>query len=122
MPIDRVLETSLYVDDLEAATEFYQDVIGLTLLVGNSERHAFFVCGNSMVLLFSPERTRPIHGAEGAGHVAFAVDPEELDSWREKLKRLDIDIETDKEKAIYFRDPAGNSLEIAAWNLWDELL
>ncbi len=82
-----------------------------------------------MLLIFNPEATRkegaevPPHGAEGAGHVAFAVPPETLPRWREHLNRRGVAIEAEVRwpgggESLYFRDPAGNSLEITSPGIW----
>lgn len=129
MRVSRVLETCLYVDDLDQAERFYQDVLRLELVQRLDGRHLFFRCGDGMLLLFLPSRTRysdsgtPTHGAVGPGHIAFAVDPSELPAWREWLAEHQVDIEKDTPGedggySLYFRDPAGNSLELATAELW----
>lgn len=124
-----VLETGLYVDDLGAAEQFYHDVLGLEVLFRAEGRHVFFRCGTGVVLVFNPEATRDgdvlTHGAEGPGHVAFAVPHDDLDGWKVHLKGHGVDIETDKTwpnggRSLYVRDPAGNSIELATPDLWGE--
>ncbi len=127
--VDGVLETCLYARDLEAAQRFYSKVIGLEIHSPNNGRDVFFRCGNGMLLIFDPRRTQmegsatPSHGAMGAGHVAFAVREEVLDVWRERLLEHRVEIETETlwpggGKSIYFRDPAGNSVELATPQIW----
>ncbi len=131
--LDSVLEACLYVDDLEAAEAFYAGVLGLTVHAKLETRHVFFRCGNQMVLLFKPEATADpnlslrglgAHGAHGPGHLAFGVSDEELERWRAHLQGHGVEIEQeidwggDKGRSIYFRDPAGNSLEFATPALW----
>lgn len=129
MRVDRVLETCLYVDDLEAAEAFYRDVLGLEPVAKSEGRHVFFRCGQGMFLLFNPEQTviktgkAPTHGAHGQGHVAFAMDMSEVDGWRSYLESMDVEIETDVTwpgggRSLYFRDPAGNSLEVTTLETW----
>lgn len=123
-----VLETGLYARDLEAAEAFYGQVLGLDVLFREEGRHVFFRCGTGTVLLFNPETTRvsetlPPHGAEGDGHVAFAVDPDRLDAWRRHLRRHEVVVEHEEEwgegrRSLYVRDPAGNSVELASATLW----
>lgn len=129
-----VLETVLYAPDLAAAEAFYRDVLGLDLVSTEPGRHVFFRCGKQMVLVFDPETTStkphemfgsliPLHGAQGAGHVAFAVKDAELDDWRARLRKAGIAIESEISwpqggQSVYFRDPAGNSLELATPTLW----
>lgn len=124
-----VLEASLYVDDLHAAESFYRDVLGLTFHSRDEGRHVFFRCGATMVLLFRPQATRaseqevPPHGCEGPGHLCFAIEEDAIEAWRQKLARCGVAIEQEIAwenggHSIYFRDPAGNSLELATPRLW----
>lgn len=127
-PIDRVLETILYVDDLDAARAFYQDVLGFELYSQKDGVFVFFKCGPGMLLLFNPEAAAsntsiPAHGTKGPGHACFAVAEADLAAWRERLISQDVPIEQDVEwpsgaHSFYFRDPAGNSLELATPKIW----
>jgi catechol 2,3-dioxygenase-like lactoylglutathione lyase family enzyme len=134
MQIAGILETCLYAPDLAEAERFYTDVLGLQLISHEPERHLFFRCGEGVLLIFNPERTStdqtaiggaiiPLHGATGAGHVAFRVKEEELDMWRDRLQQEGVAIESEVAwpgggRSIYFRDPAGNSLEFAMASIW----
>ena len=128
LAISRILETSLYVDDLTRAEVFYERVLGLELSAKEAGRHLFFKCENQMLLIFNPAKTRletevAPHGATGPGHVAFAVPLAELDLWVAHLKQHGIETEKDVlwpggARSIYFRDPAGNCLELASPLLW----
>ena len=129
MTILRVLESCLYVDDLAAAEAFYHDVLGLPVHVRVPGRHVFFRCGPGMFLVFNPQRTAiatgdvPTHGAHGPGHVAFAIDQVSLPAWRERLHAHGIPIEAEIAwpaggHSFYFRDPAGNSVELATPQIW----
>lgn len=127
-PIERVLETILYVDDLEAAEIFYRDVLGFELYSRKAGLFAFFRCGEAMLLLFEPKaastgRSVPAHGATGPGHACFAMAEDDLDSWKDRLTKRGIEIEQDVtwptgHRSFYFRDPAGNSLELATPKIW----
>jgi catechol-2,3-dioxygenase len=49
--------------------------------------------------------------------VALAVPADELDGWRQRLSEMGIDVEHEQRwpqgtHSIYFRDPAGNSVEL----------
>lgn len=130
--IHNVLETCLYVDDLPAAEQFYADVLGLPLVSKDADRHLFFKCGDRMLLLFDPASTSeldddpesaPPHGAKGAGHVCFSIPADALPEWRAHLASHDVPVEKelqwgDRGRSIYFRDPAGNSLEVASPAIW----
>lgn len=128
-----ILETALYADDLEAAETFYTGVLGLEVILRAEGRHVFFRLGSSVLLMFNPTSTEtqrvgdalsaPPHGARGPGHACFKVGSEGLDAWRQKLTKAGIAIETEitwpnGAQSIYFRDPAGNSLEIGEAKMW----
>ena len=127
-PIDRILETILYVDDLEAAERFYGELLGLEIDSRQPGLFLFFRCGPSMLLLFEPEaastgRNVPAHGARGPGHACFAVAESELEDWRQRLETAGVAIEQTVDwprggRSFYFRDPAGNSLELATPRIW----
>ena len=129
MKARHILETCLYVDDLSRAESFYQHVLGLELESRQEGRHLFFRCGQRMLLLFNPLASRqtsdqfPSHGAFGTGHVAFGVRETELPAWIEQLRQHDVSVEKtidwpDGGRSVYFRDPAGNSLELATPRIW----
>ncbi|MCC2664092.1 MAG: glyoxalase/bleomycin resistance/extradiol dioxygenase family protein [Geminicoccaceae bacterium] len=127
-PIDRVLETILYVDDLDAAERFYGEVLGLELDSRKDGLFVFFRCGDGMLLLFEPEaastgRNVPAHGARGPGHACFAVAEDALPAWQARLAAAGVAIEQEMSwprggRSFYFRDPAGNSLELATPRIW----
>lgn len=129
MQVSRIIETCLYVEDLEAAETFYTGVLGLSVLSKVEGRHVFFRCGEGMFLLFNPRRTQqiegtvPSHGANGAGHVAFALNATDIAAWRAYLHANDIVIEADFAwphggHSLYLRDPAGNSVELTTPRTW----
>src|SRR5439155_6864037 len=96
----RILETSLYADDLDQAEAFYKSALGLNLFAKEAGRHLFFKFGDQMLLIFNPAKTiegsevAP-HGARGPGHVAFAVPKSEMDEWKKHLKAKGVEIEKD---------------------------
>jgi len=131
MKVDRILETCLYAEDLETAREFYTKVLGLPLFSELDGRHLFFRCGEGMLLIFNPAATEtvrseieaPPHGARGAGHCCFVMEEGEIEEWRRHLGRQGVKIEKETDwprggRSLYFRDPAGNSLEIAPRKIW----
>ncbi len=129
-----ILETALYVDDLVAARRFYLEVMGLEIIVDRPPRQIFFRSGNDVLLLFDPTSTErdethvggvaiPRHGAHGAGHLCFAIADLEIDAWRAHLTAHGVPIEAEVAwprggRSLYFRDPAGNSLELASPRIW----
>jgi len=126
-----ILETALYASDLDAAEEFYGTVLGLEREQRVDDRHVFFRCGEGMLLIFNAVETAvasgplpiPTHGASGQGHVCFRAGRDEIEAWRERLGHHGVEIDSDFEwpngvRSIYFRDPAGNSLEFTEPRLW----
>ena len=127
-----ILETILYAEDLDAAEAFYGGVLGLEKTWREGERQVFYRLDGSMLLIFNPVETRkplagplpvPTHGAEGPGHACFAASAEDIAAWRTRLEGAGVAIESDFEwpqggRSIYFRDPAGNSLEFAEPRIW----
>jgi catechol 2,3-dioxygenase-like lactoylglutathione lyase family enzyme len=127
----RVYETVLYAHDIQAIVDFYSGTLGLRTVEEPDELSAAFrLDDGGMLLIFDPDRSslagRPVpsHGAVGAGHVAFRVEPAELDRYSERLRRAGV--ETEKEvgrcdvggRALYVRDPAGNSVELVDGDPW----
>lgn len=129
-----ILESALYVDDLEKAEAFYRGTLGLEPIARVEGRHVFFRCGEGVLLLFNAAVTVeppaadarlpvPPHGATGDGHLCFRAGAQEIDMWKRRLIGLGIEIEADFEwpsggRSIYFRDPAGNSIEFAEPRIW----
>ena len=65
----------------------------------------------------------PPHHGSGALHLCFAIPFGELAAWEEHLRREGIAVESRIRWArggtsLYFRDPDGNSLEVATPGLW----
>ena len=133
MKLDRVLETCLYVDDLERAARFYERVLGLAVLTSDARFRAYDVGGQSVLLLFRrgatletvrmPGGTIPPHDGHGPLHSAFAVAADALAQWEHRLAEHGVAIEgrTDWRRgghSIYFRDPDGHLLELATPGLW----
>jgi catechol 2,3-dioxygenase-like lactoylglutathione lyase family enzyme len=129
MKIEGIIETAIYVPDLDAAQEFYENVLGLRLIGKDATRHIFFQVGErSILLLFLAETTLrgdmlPAHGAEGPGHFAMGIQPQSLDGFRQRLQTRSVPIEKEVDwpkggKSIYFRDPAGNLVELITPGVW----
>jgi catechol 2,3-dioxygenase-like lactoylglutathione lyase family enzyme len=133
-----ILETILYADDLDAARDFYERVLGLTVYSQMPGRQIFFKIDTQMLLIFKPDATEippragalpvPPHGARGPGHVCFSATATEIDAWVLHLQANGVSMEADflwpaktpelRGRSIYLRDPAGNSLEFAEPRIW----
>jgi catechol 2,3-dioxygenase-like lactoylglutathione lyase family enzyme len=129
----RVLETSLYVADLERAARFFEETLGFARLMGD-ERLIALDCGpQSVLLLFKRGTTSetvnlpggqiPPHEGQGRLHLAFAVDVGTLPEWERRLAERGVAVEgwTNWPKggrSLYFRDPDANLVELATPGLW----
>lgn len=132
--IERILETALYVDDLDRATAFYRDVMGLRVLDAGPRLVAIDAGHASVLLLFKRGATLqgvnlgtegyiPPHDGNGPVHLAFAIRREELGAWAHHLMEHGVFVESrvlwDRGgKSLYFRDPDGHSVEIATPGVW----
>jgi catechol 2,3-dioxygenase-like lactoylglutathione lyase family enzyme len=126
-----VLETCLYHDAAEAAAveRFYAGALRLRPVARWPGGIAFRL-GAGVLLLFDrellSERDGPIsaHGATGPGHACLmAGNGEGYEAWKRSLADAGIEITHEQEwaegrRSFYFRDPAGNLLEIADGDLW----
>lgn len=130
--ISQVLETSLYVDDLARAGEFYERRLGLSVLHADARMRAY-AAGATVLLLFArgqsaapvdlPGGTIPPHDGSGQLHFAFAIEAGELAAWERHLAEHGIAVEGRVRwprggTSIYFRDPDGHLLEFATPGLW----
>jgi catechol 2,3-dioxygenase-like lactoylglutathione lyase family enzyme len=129
LKIKAVIETAIYVDDLQATETFYGTILGLRVMGKEAGRHVFFQVGEESVLLaFLAETTLkgdhlPAHGTTGPGHFALGIEAADLDAWRRRLNENSVIIEKEVEwerggKSIYFRDPSGNSVELVTPGVW----
>lgn len=129
MKLGQLSEAAIYTSDLEAAEKFYCDLLGLEKISSMEGRGISLRCGETVLLVFDPQRTRihdagvPTHGASGEGHIAFVIDDAEIDSWRRHLAEHGVTIEAEVDwpeggRSLYFRDPARNVVEFAPPTLW----
>ena len=134
MKVKSILETCLYAENLDEIELFYGEVLGLEPFSKRKGRSVFFRCGEAVLLYFNPNNTSqipvevegqkiPLHGAKGEGHICFKIKEEEIDQWRDWLQSKGVEIESEVKwstgsSSLYFRDPAGNCLEVASPLLW----
>jgi catechol 2,3-dioxygenase-like lactoylglutathione lyase family enzyme len=132
-PLGRVLETSLYVDDVARSVEFYSRVFGLEKLQGDDRFCALNVSGQQVLLLFRKHGTTepifipggmiPPHDGEGTTHLAFTIPLESEAEWSGHLSAHNVRIESRVEWprggfSLYFRDPDGHLLELVSPGCW----
>jgi catechol 2,3-dioxygenase-like lactoylglutathione lyase family enzyme len=124
-----VYETVLYASDVVATAAFYAELPGVRLLrEPDSVNAALRVDDGSVLLIFDPVRASDPdrfvpHGATGPGHVAFSVAAGTLDLWADELRARGVEIEREISwerggRSVYFRDPAGNSVELIEGEAW----
>jgi catechol 2,3-dioxygenase-like lactoylglutathione lyase family enzyme len=131
--VSQILETSLYVDDLERSRTFYERIFGFVTIFHDHRMCAMEVPGEQVLLLFrhgmtdhpapGPDGFIPPHHGRGALHLAFAIPLRELAVWEDHLTRQEIPVESRLTwprggTSLYFRDPDGHSLEVATPGLW----
>lgn len=132
-PLGGVLETALYVDDMDRARRFYEGVLGLTPMVEDARLVAYPMGEGSVLLLFKrgstlnpvtlPGGVLPPHDGSGPLHAAFAIAAGDLDAWAGRLEAGDLPIESRIDwprggKSLYFRDPDGHLLELVTPGVW----
>jgi catechol 2,3-dioxygenase-like lactoylglutathione lyase family enzyme len=128
-----VLETSLYVDDVDRASEFYHALFGFEVMISDHRFCAMSVAGKQVLLLFKkgsstrvtvvPGGDIPPHDGAGQLHLAFSVPAAALPAWEARLTELDIPLESKVAwprggHSIYFRDPDRNLVELITPGCW----
>ncbi len=128
-----ILETSLYVEDLDRARAFYEHLFGLEVFFQDSRMCALGCAPGQVLLLFrggSTEAPAPVpggvippHGARGVAHLCFSIPLGELAAWEDHLRAAGVAVESRVTwrgggTSLYFRDPDGHSLEVATPGLW----
>jgi catechol 2,3-dioxygenase-like lactoylglutathione lyase family enzyme len=126
-PLDGILETSLYVDDIEQSVAFYRSLFGFPSVYSGPRLTALAVPGRQVLLLFRKKASADLpaiaHDGDGQLHMAFAIPLDALEAWERRLGALRIAIEEKKVwerggTSLYFRDPDGHLIELATPGLW----
>lgn len=131
--VRRVLETVLYVEDLDRAGAFYEKLLGLAPVVSTDGFRALDAGGGSVLLLFERGSAAdgaetdggwiPPHDGRGRTHVAFAIGADDVAGWIERLEASGSSIESRVRwprggESVYIRDPDGHSVELATPGIW----
>ena len=131
--VSGILESALYVGDLDVSRDFYQRVLGFEVFLHDDRMCALGVPGSGVLLLFrrggsadpseTPQGTIPAHDGQGTLHVAFAIPRNELDAWTAHLAAQSVPVESRITwprggTSLYFRDPDQHSVEVATPGLW----
>jgi catechol 2,3-dioxygenase-like lactoylglutathione lyase family enzyme len=128
-----VLETAIYVDDLDRASRFYEELFSLTRIEGDERFRAYSVGGRSVLLLFKRGASNHVtqlpfgkmgpHDGSGSLHLAFSISMEDLPGWEKLLTEKKIVIESRVRwprggTSLYFRDPDNHLVELATPGVW----
>jgi catechol 2,3-dioxygenase-like lactoylglutathione lyase family enzyme len=128
-----VLETCLYVADVDRSAHFYERLFGFPRMLSDDRLCAFAAGKSSVLILFRQGGTTepvvlsggivPPHDGSGQSHFAFAIPAEELAAWETCLAEAGVTIESRVRwerggQSIYFRDPDGHLVELATPGVW----
>jgi catechol 2,3-dioxygenase-like lactoylglutathione lyase family enzyme len=131
--IRRIVETALDCDDLSRSAAFYTALLDASPMVSGDRLVALDAGEGTVLLLFQrglsaqavelPGGVVPAHDAGGPGHLAFAIDPGDVEAWEARLGELGIAIESRVRwerggLSLYFRDPDDRSVELATPGIW----
>lgn len=131
--IEGVLETALYVDDVERSRHFYQTLFGFEFLGGDERLQALSVLGRQVLLLLrkggstQPHQSSggiiPGSDSSGTSHLTFSIAAAELAAWEKWLEENGVRIESKVRwerggQSLYFRDPDQHLLELATPGTW----
>ena len=135
-PLEGLLETCLYVDDMERARSFYGRLLGLEPLIAEERISVFRLPDGTVLILFLRGATAepvavpgagviPPHDGSGPLHFALAIADGSQDAWRRHLQELGTAVESEVEwprgrgHSLYFRDPDGHCGELAPRRMWE---
>jgi catechol 2,3-dioxygenase-like lactoylglutathione lyase family enzyme len=122
-----ILDSSLYVNDVERSARFYENIFGFSVIADFGERGCAMNAGNQQVLLlFKKGGSRSLespHDGDGDLHIAFPTAADELPNWESWLSENGIAIEEKRTwdgggRSIYFRDLDHHLLELVTPGTW----
>lgn len=144
MFIEKIHHVAYRCKDAKETVDFYKRILDMDLIGAIAEdkvpstkepdpyMHLFLDAGNGNILAFfelpnSPPMGRDPNTPEWTQHIAFQVkDVETLLSVKERAEAAGLSVvgPTNHEifKSIYFFDPSGHRLEVAAWTTTDDML
>lgn len=133
MKIHGVLETAIYVDDLQVTADFYQRLFDFEVMAEDRRFCALDAGDRSVFLIFKRGASHtaahleggiiPPHDGAGPVHFAFAIEKDDLPQWEERLIAAGVEIESRVHwprggESIYFRDPDNHVVELATPGIW----
>lgn len=129
--IGSVIETALYVDDMQRSVQFYQDLLGLEVMDALDRLTALRIDENQVLLIFKKGGsvkptvksfgTIPPTNGDGNLHLAVSISRSDVKAWRKILNEHGVAIESQFKwpeggESIYFRDPDGHIIELKSSN------
>jgi len=132
-PVEGLLETSLYANDVGRTAAFYRELFGFKALVESPRLVAFEVAARHVLLVFQDGATEedvhdargtiPGHDGRGRLHLALSIAAADYEAWRSRLADRGIAISGEYRwprggASLYFRDPDGALVELATPGLW----
>ncbi|HUZ96728.1 MAG TPA: VOC family protein [Edaphobacter sp.] len=130
----RILETCLYVADVDRAAEWYRQIFGFPIIFQQENRLRALQVGQEQVLLLFKEKgslrptampggVLPPHDGSGPVHLAFSMQTEEAEEWESHLNTHGVDIIGrvswgEDDRSLYFRDPDHHVLELISGDHW----
>jgi catechol 2,3-dioxygenase-like lactoylglutathione lyase family enzyme len=124
--IDRIDHVVITVKDIEATCAFYAKVLGMEVRTFGTEKRKALHFGRQKINVhqagreFEPKATRPM---PGSADLCFVTE-KSLEAVRVHLKACNVRIEAGpvervgamgRIRSLYFRDPDGNLVEVAAY-------
>lgn len=131
--IEGVVETALYVEQLERSERFYRELFGAETLVSDERMRALSIGNGQLLLLFrrgaEPEPDEegdldiPHHEGRGELHVAFGIARRSVEPWLRRMQAAGIELESRVDwprggVSLYFRDPDRHSIELVTRGCW----
>lgn len=133
----RIIETALYVTDVDRAAKWYHEVFGFPIIFEQGDRlRTLQVAQDQVLLLFKegaslapaalPGGVIPAHNGSGPMHMAFAMQTADAELWVKHLNAHGVAIESrvkwgEDDLSLYFRDLDNHALELISGDYWQKL-